>query len=75
MEHSETISATSGNGPRSTLVYWKGDQFWIGKLAEFPDVVSQGETVDELVENIRDAYRMLVLEDVPEEHQTREVAL
>ncbi len=31
-----------------TLVYWKGEQFWLGKLLEHPYIMTQGETLDEL---------------------------
>lgn len=58
-----------------TLVYWKSEKFWLGKLLEYPEVMTQGETLEELEENIKDAYRLLVLEDVPEEHQTKTITL
>lgn len=58
-----------------TMVYWKGEQFWLGKLMEHPEIMTQGETPEELEENLRDAYRMMVLEDVPDDHQTKEIAL
>ena len=60
---------------RLTMVYWKGERFWLGKLLERPEIMSQGETVEELEENLRDAYRMMVMDDVPEDYQTREIAL
>lgn len=46
-----------------TMIYWKGQQFWLGKLREYPEIMSQGETLAELEENLRDAYREMVLED------------
>ena len=49
-----------------TMIYWKGEQFWLGKFVELPEIMTQGETLEELEENLRDAYRMMVLEDVPE---------
>lgn len=55
-----------------TMVYWKGEHFWVGKLLEYPEIMTQGETVEELEENIRDAYLLLVMDDVPENYQTRE---
>jgi len=56
-----------------TLIYWKSDQFWLGKLLEHPEIMTQGETLEELEENIRDAYRLMVLEDVPADHQTKTI--
>jgi predicted RNase H-like HicB family nuclease len=41
---------------RLTMVYWKGEHFWLGKLLEHPEIMTQGETLEELEENIRDAY-------------------
>ena len=58
-----------------TMVYWKGEKFWLGKLKERPDIMTQGDTLEELEENLRDAYRMMVMEDVPEEHGEKAIAL
>ena len=55
------------------MVYWKGKKFWVGKLLEYPEIMTQGETIDELEENIKDAYLLMTLEDVPEEHQIKEL--
>jgi len=57
------------------MIYWKGDQLWLGKLLEHPDIMTQGETLEELEENLRDAYRMMVMEDVSDDHHTKEIAL
>ncbi len=56
-----------------TMVYWKSKKFWLGKLVEHPEIMTQGRTLAELEDNIKDAYRLLVLEDVPEKHQFKEV--
>ena len=42
-----------------TMVYWKGEKFWLGKLKEHPEIMTQEETIEELEENIKDAYRYL----------------
>ena len=60
-----------------TLEYWKDDDWFGGRLVEIPGVFSQGVTLDELKENIKDAYRMMVesetLDFIPE--KTRRVQL
>ena len=56
-----------------TMVYWKSKKFWLGKLVEHPEIMTQGRTLAELEENIKDAYRLMVLDDVPENHQFKEV--
>ena len=42
-----------------TLEYWEDDGWLVGRLVEVPGVFSQGETIDELKENIQDAYKMM----------------
>jgi len=58
-----------------TMIYWKGDEFWLGKLLEPPEIMTQGETLEELEENIKDAYRMMDMADVPAEHRMKRIAL
>lgn len=43
-----------------TLEYWMDDTWYVGRLKEVPGVFSQGETLEELEENIIDAYSMVV---------------
>lgn len=57
------------------MVYWKSKKFWLGKLLEHPAIMTQGRTLNELEKNIRDAYRIIVLDDVPEKHQYKEVIM
>ena len=45
-----------------TLEYWQDEGWYVGQLREVPGVFSQGETLVELEENIRDVFE-LVLED------------
>ena len=47
------------------MIYWKSNQFWLGKLLEHPEIMTQGETLAELEENIREAYFLMALDDVP----------
>ena len=44
------------------LEYWIDDEWYVGKLKEVPGVFSQGVTLQELEENIEDAYRMIMSE-------------
>jgi predicted RNase H-like HicB family nuclease len=59
---------------RLTMVYWKGERFWLGELLEHPEIMTQGETLNELEENLKDTYLMMVMEDVPESYQIKEIA-
>jgi len=46
-----------------TLNYWLDDGWFVGKLIEIPGVFSQGETLDELIENIKEVYHLMVEEN------------
>ena len=46
-----------------TLEYWKDDDWYVGRLKEVPGVFSQGETLEELEENVKDAYRLMMEDD------------
>ena len=58
-----------------TMVYWKGEKFSLGKLMEHPEIMTQGETVEELEQNIKDAYRSMVMDDVPENFQVKQIVV
>jgi predicted RNase H-like HicB family nuclease len=60
---------------KMTLIYWKRKKFWLGKLLEHPEIMTQGRTLDELERNIREAYMLMALDDVPQEYRIREVVL
>lgn len=41
-----------------TVVYWQEeDGMWLGHLQNHPDYLTQGETLDELKENLKDLGR------------------
>lgn len=44
---------------RFELEYWSDGPWMVGRLKGVPGVFSQGATLEELEENIRDAYRMM----------------
>ena len=57
------------------MIFWKSDRFWLGKLLEHPEIMTQGETLEELEENIKDAYLMMAMDDVPEKYETKEIII
>lgn len=60
---------------KMTMIYWKGEKLWLGKLKEYPEIMTQGRTLKELETNLRDAYRMMILEDVPQDHREKAIAV
>jgi len=56
-------------------VHWKDDDMWLGYLEEFPDYLTQGESVVELEENLRDLYRDLTSGEIPGIRKVAELVL
>jgi predicted RNase H-like HicB family nuclease len=48
-----------------TLEYWMEEGWYVGRLKEVPGVFSQGESLEELEENIRDAYHLMTEGELP----------
>jgi predicted RNase H-like HicB family nuclease len=60
---------------KMNMIYWKSETFWVGKLLEHPEIMTQGETLEELEENMRDAFHLMTMDEVPPEHQVKELSL
>ncbi len=43
-----------------TLKYWLDEGLYVGRLKEVPGAFSQGQTLEELKENILDAYNLMI---------------
>lgn len=54
-------------------VYWREDDHWLGYLEEFPDYWTQGETVDDLKEHLRDLFDDLSQDRIPEVRRAAEL--
>lgn len=39
--------------------YWQDKDMWLGYLNEYPDYMTQGETIEELKDNLLDVYKEL----------------
>jgi hypothetical protein len=46
-------------------IYWRNDAMWLGHFEEFPDYMTQGESLEELEENLRDLYADLASGEIP----------
>lgn len=47
------------------FAHWKDNDMFLGYLLEFPDYMTQGETIDELKENLKDIYNELLSGNIP----------
>lgn len=59
------------------MEYWIDEGWYVGRLKEVPGVFSQGESLAELEENIRDAYYLMMEEEIPRRTmaQTKEIGI
>lgn len=62
-----------------TLEYWIDDEWYVGRIREVPGVFSQGESLEELEENVRDAYDMIRAENskirIPKNSKIKELVV
>ena len=60
-----------------TLEYWLDDNYFVGRLKEIPGVFSQGKSLNELEENIQDAYELMAEDDkiLPYPVQSKEIEI
>jgi predicted RNase H-like HicB family nuclease len=47
------------------FVYLEEDGAWLGYLQDYPDYWTQGETLDDLKDHLRDLYQDMTSGDVP----------
>ena len=57
------------------FVYYQEEDMWIGWLEEFPDYRTQGETLEELEENLRDIYEELTSGRIPRVQRVGELVV
>jgi len=55
--------------------YWQDDEMWLGYLKEYPDYMTQGETIEELQENLRDIYQELISGTIPSVRHVAELVV
>lgn len=41
---------------------WRGEKYWLGRLVDHPEIMSQGESLEELEENLADAFQLMALD-------------
>ena len=50
---------------KKRFVYWQEEDMWVGYLEEYPDYWTQGESLEELKENLKDLYKDLTSGSIP----------
>ncbi|HEY7308138.1 MAG TPA: type II toxin-antitoxin system HicB family antitoxin [Gemmataceae bacterium] len=47
------------------IVVWEEDGAWLGYLQDYPDYWTQGETLEDLREHLKDLYRDVTSGSIP----------
>jgi predicted RNase H-like HicB family nuclease len=55
------------------FIYYQEEDMFVGWLEEFPDYKSQGETLQELMDNLKDIYDELTSGNIPHVHKVGEL--
>ena len=54
-------------------VYWQDGAHWLGYFEDYPDYQTQGESLEELQEMLRDLFRDLTSGEIPGVRRTAEL--
>jgi predicted RNase H-like HicB family nuclease len=46
-------------------VHWQEGDAWLGYLADYPDYWTQGDTLDDLLDHLRDLYQDVTGGEIP----------
>ena len=51
--------------PVIKIVYWEQDGAWLGYLQEYPDYWTQGESLEDLKEHLKDLHQDIASGQIP----------
>jgi len=57
------------------FVYYQENDMWVGWLEEYPDYRTQGVTLDELKENLKDIYLDIAGGEIPHVRKYGEIVV
>lgn len=60
---------------KARFTYYKEDDMWIGWLEDYPDYRTQGESLAELKDNLKDIYFELTSGNIPGVRKVGELVL
>ena len=56
-------------------IHWQDGDMWLGYLEDYPDYMTQGETLEELQENLKDLHQDLTGGHIPGVRKVAELQL
>lgn len=60
---------------KKKFIYYQEDDMWIGWLEEFPDYRTQGKSLGDLRENLKDIYEELMSGAIPHVRRVGELVI
>jgi predicted RNase H-like HicB family nuclease len=60
---------------KTKYMYYQENDKWVGWLEEYPDYHTQGETLDELKQNLKDIYEDLTTGKIPNVRRRGELVI
>lgn len=57
------------------IVYWQEDDVWLGYLQDYPDYWTQGDTLEDLKEHLKDLYLDITEGHIPGIRKVEELAI
>lgn len=60
---------------KAKFTYWQDGDMWLGYLEDYPDYMTQGETLTELEENLKDIFKELTSGNIPQVRKMAELEL
>lgn len=67
--------AYTGHMATARYIYWQEGRHWLGYLEEYPDYMTQGETLDDLQRHLADLYHDLTSGEIPGVRRVAELTL
>ena len=59
----------------TNIIVWQDDDAWLGYLQEYPDYWTQGDSLDDLKEHLRDLHKDLTSGAIPGVRKIEELVL
>jgi predicted RNase H-like HicB family nuclease len=57
------------------FVHWQDQGMWLGYFEDFPDYITQGESLPDLQDNLRDLHQDLIRGEIPGIRRIAELTL
>jgi hypothetical protein len=60
---------------KTKITYWQDGIYWLGYINEFPEYLTQGLSLEELIDNLKDIYYDISNELIPGKRKTIDMEL